>query len=485
MTNFIRIGKAMGAVLGAAGLAGLGAAAALRRRLPRTAGTLRLAGLHAPVEVLRDRWGVPHIYAANAHDLFMAQGYVHAQDRLWQMEFQRRLARGELAEILGEVALPSDRFVRILGFSRVAQREAEQLDHGTLTEINAYVQGVNAFIEQHARCLPLEFTVLRFQPRPWQVSDVLVWGKIMALNLSENWTLEVLRARIVATVGPERAAALDPLYRDDHPLTIPAGARYHAALGEDALRMADDAALFTGSGDTAQGSNAWVVGGSRTASGKPLLANDPHLALQMPSLWYENHLHGGDIHVTGASLSGAPGVIIGHNERIAWGVTNGLNDVQDVYIERFDANDPTRYMFQGKWQQAEIVREQIRVRGRAKPFIEEVRVTRHGPVISTFVADVGSQVQAAGGRRQAAGTWRPAAGTCRPATPDCGGAFAPLDGAEAWHNHKSYTRRQPCCRLAELPRCVGELDRAAAKLCVCRWRRSFRLHAWWRDSPTR
>ncbi len=300
MANLTRIAKAASAVVGAAGLAGLGAAAALRRPLPRTSGTLRLPGLHAPVKVLRDRWGVPHIYAANVPDLFMAQGYVHAQDRLWQMEFQRRLARGELAEILGEVALPSDRFVRILGFSRVAQREAEQLDHATYAEIDAYVQGVNAFIEQHARRLPLEFTVLRFHPRPWHVSDVLVWGKIMALNLSENWTLEVLRARIVAAVGPERAAALDPLYRDDHPLTIPTGARYHAALGEDALRMANDAAQFTESGDMAQGSNAWVVGGRRTASGKPLLANDPHLALQMPSLWYENHLHGGDIHVTGA-----------------------------------------------------------------------------------------------------------------------------------------------------------------------------------------
>jgi penicillin amidase len=424
MTNFTRISKAAGAVFGAAGLAGIGAAAMLRRSLPRTAGTLRLAGLHAPVEVLRDRWGVPHIYAGSVHDLFMAQGYVHAQDRLWQMEFQRRLARGQLAEILGEIALPSDRLMRILGFSRIAQREAELLDRATYADVAAYVHGVNVFIEQHARRLPLEFAVLRFRPRAWQVSDVLVWAKIMALNLSENWTMEMLRARIVAAVGPQRAAALDPLYRDDHPLTIPAGARYHAALGEDALRMADDAAPFTGSGDMAQGSNAWVVGGRRTASGKPLLANDPHLALQMPSLWYENHLHGGDIHVTGASLVGAPGVIIGHNERIAWGVTNGLNDVQDVYIEHFDSHNPTRYMFQGEWQQAEIVREEIRVKGRAEPFVEEVRVTRHGPVISPLVetnderrTTAASRWQSAGGSEPlATGDWRLATGDQHPAT---------------------------------------------------------------------
>lgn len=394
MTSFARIGKAAGVFVGAsAGLAGLGVFAALRRPLPRTTGTFKLPGLRAPVEVVRDRWGVPHIYAADEHDLFAAQGYVHAQDRLWQMEFQRRLAHGQLAEIFGEVALPSDRFIRILGFSRVARRETDQLDAETRAALEAYVHGVNTYVAQHARRLPIEFSVLRLQPRPWQLVDVVVWGKIMALNLSENWALEVLRAQIVAAVGPERAAQLDPLYRDDHPLTVPHGAHYSTRLGADTLRLARDASLFTGSSDNGQGSNAWVVDGTRTASKQPLLANDPHLALQIPALWYENHLVGGRYQVTGVSIPGAPGVLIGHNAHIAWGLTNAMTDVQDVYIEQFDPADPTRYRVNDAWQRAEVVREEIRVRGRATSVVEEVRITRHGPVVSPLVSTTADRRQ--------------------------------------------------------------------------------------------
>jgi penicillin amidase len=385
MSVYGRIGKTAGIVLGAAGLAGVGATIALRRPLPRTTGALRLPGLSAPVNVLRDHWGVPHIYAANNADLFMAQGYVHAQDRLWQMEFQRRIGNGQMSELFGPLALPTDRFVRILGFGRVARKEVETLNDNTRTAIDAYVRGINAYIEQHRTRLPLEFSILRFQPRPWEPADVLVWGKMMALSLCDNWTVEILRARIVAAVGEERAAQLDPHYRDDHPLVIPNGVRYSRDIGADALRLAADASPFVNGVEGGQGSNGWVAGGTRTTSGKPLLANDPHLAIQMPSFWYENHLIGGDYHVTGASIPGTPGILIGHNEWIAWGVTNGMTDVQDLYIERFDPHDPTRYEFRGEWEQAQIIRETITVKGKTQPHIEEVRITRHGPIITPFL----------------------------------------------------------------------------------------------------
>ncbi|MDP9371824.1 MAG: penicillin acylase family protein, partial [Chloroflexota bacterium] len=393
MVTLARLGKTAGLALGAAtGLAGAAALASLRRPLPRLAGELTLPGLAAPVEVIRDRWGVPHLYARGNADLFMAQGFVHAQERLWQMELQRRTGRGQLAEIFGPVALESDRFLRTLGFGRIAEREADALAGETREAVEAYVRGVNAFIAAGGSRLPVEFTILRFRPRPWEPADVLAWGKIMALNLSGNWTTEVLRARIVAAVGVERAAELDPAYPDDHPLTIPGGVRYRPDLGADALDAEEATRPFAGGGDIGpQGSNAWVVGGARAAGGRPLLANDPHLALQMPSLWYENHLTGGDYEVAGTSIPGSPGVVIGHNARVAWGVTNGMNDVQDLYIERFDPADPTgtRYEFRGAWERAEVVREEIAVRGRPAETLE-VRVTRHGPVISPLIPPTGA-----------------------------------------------------------------------------------------------
>jgi penicillin G amidase len=386
MASLRRIGATAGIALGAAaGLAGMGAMALLRRSLPRTSGTLRLPGLEAAVQVLRDRWGVPHIYARSSDDLFMAQGYVHAQDRLWQMEVQRCTGHGQLAEVFGPIALESDRFMRVMGFGRVARREAALLAGEARAAVEAYVRGVNAYIAQHAGRLPIEFTLLRLNPRPWESADLLVWGKMMALTLSKNWTEEILRARIVAAIGAERAAALEPSYPDDQPLIVPQGVAYRLSIGADALSAASAAAPFVGEIGSGQGSNNWVVGGARSASGMPLLANDPHLAIRIPSLWYENHLSGGGYHVTGVSMPGSPGVIIGHNERIAWGMTNGMTDVQDLYIERFDPADPTRYEFQGQWERAEIIREEIAVRGRSAPVVEEVRVTRHGPVITPLI----------------------------------------------------------------------------------------------------
>lgn len=386
MFNLARFGRTLGLTIGAAaGAAGVGALVALRRPLPRTTGTQCLPGLQARVRVLRDRWGVPHIYAAGNDDLFAALGYVHAQDRLWQMELNRRTGHGQLAEIFGPIALSSDRFARVLGFSRVARREVELLDEETRATIEAYLRGVNAFLAASSTRLPLEFSILRFQPHPWEIADVLVWSKIMALNLSVNWTAELLNARIVATVGPERARNLIPRYPEDGPITVPAGVSYSPTIGEGALRAAAEAAPFM-NGAGGQGSNGWVVGGSRSVSGAPLLANDPHLGLGLPLVWYEAHLEGGDYSVAGVTLPGTPGIVLGHNARIAWGMTNAATDVQDLYIERFHPDDPLRYEWRGTWEQAELLREEIIVKGQAEPLIEEVRVTRHGPIIDSIAA---------------------------------------------------------------------------------------------------
>jgi len=257
MPSLAKMGKIAGVALGAlAGLTGAAALTAVRRPLARTSGQVTLPGLAAPVQILRDRWGVPHIYARTTADLFMAQGYAHAQDRLWQMELQRRTGMGRLSEVFGPIALDTDRYVRVLGFNRVVRREAEMLEGESLAVVDAYVRGVNAFIAQNTRRLPIEFTLLRLRLEPWQAEDVLVWAKMMALNLSRDWMTDLLRARIVAAVGPERAALLEPEYPPAHPLTIPPGVRYGTDIGADALRMASAAAPFTGSSAAGQGSNA-------------------------------------------------------------------------------------------------------------------------------------------------------------------------------------------------------------------------------------
>lgn len=377
------LGIAAGVVAGALGL---GVAALARRPLPRTSGTLRIPGLSAPAQVLRDRWGVPHIYAATDADLFMVQGYVHAQDRLWQMEFQRRLGHGRLSELVGALALDTDRFMRVLGFSRIVRQEVDLLDHHHRALLEAYARGVNSYIDQHRSKLPLEFTLLRITPEPWQIADTLVWSKVMALNLSSNWSQEILNARMVAALGAERAAQLIASYPDTHALVVPKGASYTTKTGDAALHLANGAAPYIRDGG-GQGSNNWVVGGARSTTGMPLLANDPHLTIAMPSVWYEMHLVGGSYSVAGASFAGTPGIVIGHNQHIAWGVTNGMTDVQDLYIERVDPSDPGRYEYQGEWHAAELIEEVIKVKDRPEPHIEPVRVTRHGPIISPLVPD--------------------------------------------------------------------------------------------------
>ncbi len=367
--------------VGATALAALGAGAAwalLRRSRPQASGRVRIEGLHGPAEILRDRWGVPHVYAGDVHDLYFCQGFCHAQDRLWQMEFNRRLASGRLSQVLGEAAIDVDRLMRRIGMHRSARRDAETADEETRALYDAYVAGVNAYLGLR-RPLPPEFIILRFRPDPWEAADSALMGRLISFGQGLNWDTEIARLRMVTAVGPELAAELEPPYQADMPLAVPPGAtseRPTSVVTDDLAGLAQTLGVAIGGG-----SNNWAVDGTKSASGSPILASDPHILASMPCTWYQVHLDSPGHKVAGASLVGLPGVAIGHNDRIAWGITNGMVDSADLYVERVDPENPRRYEYDGGWEEGEILREEIEVRGRAEPVVEEVLITRHGPDI--------------------------------------------------------------------------------------------------------
>ncbi len=358
-----------------------------RRPLPQKSGTMHLSGVHGPVEILRDKWGVPHIYAPDEHDLYYAQGYVHAEERLWQMEFNRRLVGGRLSEILGKVSIDLDRWMRILGMRQVSEIEAGNLDTTSRLMLQAYAEGVNARISQGR--LPVEFNLLRFRPEPWSIVDSIAWAKMMAWNLSVNWEAEILRSLLVQKIGPKKAAELEPQPSEKWPLVFPKGLDFQFS-GAAALDKAAKSRKFTGpAASSGLGSNNWVISGKRTKSGKPLLANDMHLGLSIPAIWFENHLSSGTLEITGVSFPGIPGVISGHNSSVAWGFTNGFPDVQDLYIEhiRSRPDGTVEYEFEGQWQPAVVRSETIQVKG-SQPVVEKVIHTRHGPIINQLLQGV-------------------------------------------------------------------------------------------------
>jgi penicillin amidase len=389
----VRFAVVVGCLLaGALAILLVGSSLFIRRTFPTIDGTVQVQGLHSSVEVYRDRWGVPHIYADNAEDLFFAQGYVTAQDRLWHMEFNRRVGSGTLSEVCGEATLDTDRFIRTLGWRRVAEREAAALEGQALTVLEAYSAGVNAFIDTHGGSLPLEFTILGFEPEPWTPADSLAWAKVMAWDLGGNWEAELLRAQLIAAVWEEKAAELAPASPDRAPLIVPPDLGGYGEVEMKGL-LAQVAGLkdLLGGVTPGVGSNNWVVDGGKSMTGYPLLANDMHLGLQMPSIWYEVHLVGGGFNVEGYSFPGIPGVVVGHNDHIAWGVTNLNPDVQDLYIEKINPANPDQYEYQGQWLEMEVFEEVIQVSGE-DPVVERVQVTRHGPIITPVVDDLSEAI---------------------------------------------------------------------------------------------
>lgn len=367
-----------------------------RRPWPQIDGEVAVRGLAAPVEVIRDPLGIPHLYGQRESDLFFAQGYVHAQDRLWQMLFNRIVADGTLAATFGPMGVQPDRFMRILGLRRAAERAWPILDPETRSFFAAYSAGVNAFIEAHRDRLPVELGLLQIDPRAWSPVDSLCAIKLMSFNLGQNMDREILRVRFLRGLGKYGDSAAHRLlaaYPADGPVIVsaaapsPGGPAVVASDRADARLGARALARWLEARDSVWGSNAWVIAGSRTESSRPLLANDTHLGLATPSIWYENGLHGGRFDVVGFSLPGVPAVVIGHNGRIAWGITNLFTDTQDLFVETLDRPDnPTRYQFRGEWRDLEQVEETIEVAGK-EPETLVVRSTGHGPIVNGALAE--------------------------------------------------------------------------------------------------
>ncbi|HYT30099.1 MAG TPA: penicillin acylase family protein [Actinomycetota bacterium] len=359
-----------------------------REALPPVEGEVPAAGLHEPVEVIRDRWGVPHVYAEDVHDLFFAASYVVTSERLFQQDFLLRLANGRLASMLAELALPLDRFFRTVGFNRAGRAIAAGYDDLSREIIQAAVAGSNAWIEGMP-AKPVEYDVLGLDPQPYPDGDegaayAAAFSVFMSWILSTNWDCELLRAEIADRLGFEAMQALFPAAATD-PAIVVAGKDAGADGRRSALALLGAAPLPP----SGQGSNNWVVDGSRTVTGKPLLANDPHLLAALPSLWFEIHLTAPGIDVRGVTLPLVAGVQIGHSDRIAWGFTNVGGDTQDLYLERLNG-DRTAALYEGVWEPVTVHREEIEVRGHAEPVVLEVPETRHGPVLDSYLVGVQS-----------------------------------------------------------------------------------------------
>jgi penicillin G amidase len=381
----------------------------VRSSFPQITGELSLTGLDGQVDIYRDEFGIPQVYASSEHDLFFAQGYLHAQDRFWQMDFWRHIGSARLSEMFGENQLDTDKFLKTLGWARVAQQELDTIDPTSLAILTSYADGVNAYLADHQGSqISLEYAILKllspdYRPEPWQPLHSMTWAKVMAWDLGGNMDDEIYRAILSTSLSPEQLADIMPPYSQDAPVIVPDQntassqptwigverelfAEAFPALQRIARRSTDLAALIGPSG-IGIGSNNWVISGQLTTTGMPLLANDPHLGVQMPSIWYEVGLHcvvqsaSCPYNVTGFSFAGAPGVIIGHNDRIAWGFTNVGPDVQDLFVEKINPNNPDQYEVNGEWVDMQLVQETIQVAG-GESVPLTVRYTRNGPIIS-------------------------------------------------------------------------------------------------------
>ncbi|MBV9861645.1 MAG: penicillin acylase family protein [Alphaproteobacteria bacterium] len=351
----------------------------LRSSLPQVEGRVVLRGLKAEIAIARDADGVPTISAADDEDAAFGLGFVHAQDRLFQMELQRRYGAGRLAEIFGAQAVETDKQMRVLGLYRTAEAAMPSLSAEVRRGLESYAAGVNAFLDGRRGALPPEFLILRFAPAPWRPADTLVWGKLMDFQLAGNYRVELLRARLARTVSAEDLAFLYPDYPKDAATTLAALQPIYRGLGLDRLY----AALPAEAGPH-YASNNWVVDGAHSASGRPLLANDPHLAFGAPGFWYLARLKTPQREIAGGTVAGTPLVVIGHNDRIAWGFTTTGSDVEDLFVEKIDPADPGRYVTPGGHAAFETRREQILVHD--APTVDlTVRTTRHGPVLSDIL----------------------------------------------------------------------------------------------------
>ncbi len=392
-------------------LAGSGGVFYFNRYLPNTVavqsfpqidGQIQVSGLGGPVDVYRDQMGIPHIYASSLPDLFFAQGYVHAQDRFWQMDVWRHIGSGRLSEMFGGSQVETDTFLRTLGWKQTAEAEWNQLAPDARAILQAYTDGVNAYLKDHSgAALSLEYTILKllspdYTIEAWTPVHSLTWGKAMAWDLRGNMGEEIERAVLLKTLTPQQVSELFPAYPEDHPVIVekpgggvsgqgePVTAAPFSIPGQALAGLEHNVALLDralGPSGDGIGSNSWAISGERTATGMPFLANDPHLGIQMPSMHCRPKTDQCPYEMAGFSFAGVPGVVIGHNDRIAWGFTNVGPDVMDLYIEKVNPANPNQYEVNGRWVDFDTRTETIRVAGK-DPVTISVRSTRHGPVIS-------------------------------------------------------------------------------------------------------
>ncbi|MBX7150768.1 penicillin acylase family protein [bacterium] len=379
----------------------------IKKSLPQIDGDHVAEGLVATVEVYRDQYGMPHIMADNEHDLMFSAGYVQAQDRLWQMDLLRRVAAGRLSEILGTKTLEADKFLRTIGLMRTAKMIADSLDSETRTLLQAYSDGVNLYLREHFNNYPIEFTLLGYEPYPWEIEHTVAMARVMAWQLNMGWYVDVMYAQIADSVGNQKMFEILPRFPDDAPTIVgdkPALSHikldfelpkensysqntFDIRLSKSLMSMLtrwmqinEDVKTIAGFDGSAIGSNNWVVDGRKSTTGKPILANDPHLAHSAPSTWYEMHLSGGRFDVTGFTFPGVPMIVLGNNRNIAWGFTNVMTDDADFYVETIRDG---RFLLNGKWNDLTTIYEEIKVKDSAAVLLP-VSFTSHGPVISDF-----------------------------------------------------------------------------------------------------
>ena len=361
-----------------------------RGGLPKTSGSIT-ADVNAPVEIYRDQYGVPHIIAENKEDLFFAQGYAQAQDRMWQMDMSRRGVGGKLSEILGEDFVDTDTFTLTVGFLRAAQKNYDLLEPETLSMLESYSAGVSAYIDDNRGRLSPEFTLLGYSPEPWKPLDSLSIAVYMSWYLAGNMDSELFNYALIEQVGLELAEEIFPDYPDYGPIIT---ARESEGGGQSSEDIVKDLVALSRIADLGGrtkyvpglGSNNWVISGDLAPGDGAILANDMHLGMGLPSIWHNSHLIiEEEINATGVMFPGIPGLIVGFNEQIAWGFTNTGPDVQDLYILELNPENPQQYLYMGQWVDAEIILETFQVKGEPEQREVEVMITHHGPVITNII----------------------------------------------------------------------------------------------------
>lgn len=352
------------------------------KSFPVTSGSIEISGLHAPVQVYRDDYGVPHIQADDVHDLMLSAGYVHAQDRLWQMDLMRRAGEGRLSEVMGKPTVDIDMLFRTLDLRGLAGRIERELHPESRTLLEDYAAGVNAYIADHRGKYPIEFDMLNYEPEPWTVLQSILVTRLIAWELNLAWWTDLTYGELAQKLPPEMLQEILPGYPDSVRVSVPSPLLRSSYSG---IRGFMDAGrsyrAFFQLGSLEAGSNAWAVDSTRSLSGKPILANDPHLAMPCPSRWYLLHLSAPGWNVAGVSLPGMPLIAIGHNDRIAWGLTNAMIDDADFYAEEMDTAKPGHYRYRGASLPIESREEKIYV-GRTDSLTFVARTTRHGPIVN-------------------------------------------------------------------------------------------------------